>query len=256
MTVRALLVRHFADAARARRGREYRPADWPAPRGGRDATGRWVSTLEDRCEQNCGSALEAAAVAQVRDCVTELRRDRHARGLTLRQLSERTGVALSVLTGLEQGSNWPSFPVLGSVAEHLELRIQLKTAAADYDWARAEQMWAEVGQVPAGWHQIVVQQLIDFHAQSALSARELALRVGLNEDTVGDLGAHQAPESWVTVKVLTALAAFHGTALEAVPRADPWPELTGGTSSPAEPGSAPAEAAQTPERSDPGTATG
>jgi transcriptional regulator with XRE-family HTH domain len=212
-----------AMAARQARQSPHPPAAWSAPRGRRGADGRWLWTLEERTAQDCGSTLEAAAVAQVRACAAAVRNARRDAGLSLRTMSVRTGIALSVLTGLEQGSAWPSFAVLGEVADELGLRVQLRPAAADLDWPRAESAWRDREQVAAGWHQFVVYQLGRHLDATGLSAREVALRVGVDRQTVSELGNHHPPFSWASVKVLTALAAFVAAELQVEPQQAPWP---------------------------------
>ena len=173
--------------------------------------------------EHIGSALELAAVTHFRAGVECLQAERLRQGLTLRQLSARTGVALSALTGMEQGSAWPTFPVLARAAWALDQRVQVRDTAVDIDWARAELLWLQLGDLRAGWHQFVILQLLHRDAARGLSFREAARQTGLNRDTIRELAEYNAPHTWASTRVLFALAAFYGTALEVVPRSEPWP---------------------------------
>lgn len=211
--------------ARAERQAAVPVADWPAPRGRRGPDGRWSWTLALRPEDDCSGNLEAAAVTQLRACASRVQAARQAQGLTLRQLAQRTDIALSALTGLEQGSAWPSFAVLGDTADALGHRLQIRDAAVDFDWPLAEAAWRDRGRVAAGWHQIVVYQLLGHFSATGLSAREVALRTGLARETVTELRNYNPPTSWASTRVLFALTACYRTGLDLVQQDDPWPTL-------------------------------
>lgn len=93
------------------------PKSFCAPRGSRDPeTGRWQWPLWGRPDSAYSGDFEREVVAALRELVGRLVDAREEAGLSLRQMSRATGVSLSVLTGMEQGSAWPRLSTATAVA--------------------------------------------------------------------------------------------------------------------------------------------
>jgi hypothetical protein len=224
-----------ADAHNRRDARERaerrRVADWAPPRGNRGPDGRWLTTLLTRERETCGSPLEAAAVEQLRKCVITLTAARTEQDRKLRALSADANVALSALTSLEQGSAWPTFPVLAAVADTLGQRVQLSSPppvrpdGEVLGLAGSEQVWRDHDQVGGGWHQLIAIQLTLRLAEGGLPDRDVAHQVGLDRETLPALRYKNPPASYASLRVLLALAAFTATTIEVVPATQPWPTL-------------------------------
>lgn len=60
-----------------------------------------------------------------RGLVQQLLDAREDLGVSLRGLAERTGVALSTLTAMEQGASWPRLSTMAATAEALDRRLCL-----------------------------------------------------------------------------------------------------------------------------------
>ncbi|WP_030200897.1 helix-turn-helix domain-containing protein [Terrabacter tumescens] len=158
---------------------------------------------------------------------TDLARERRLRGLTLRRLSATTGVALSVLTGLEQGSGWPGFETVAIVADALGLRVQvagpsLLPQTEDQDQATMVAAWLAAGYKVAIPLQLLVSlELRERMRVVGVSKSAVARAVGLRHNTVTemyDIGDFR----FSSIRTLAALCAYLGTRLEVVPADAPW----------------------------------
>lgn len=97
------------------------PAKWSPPRGPRDpATGAWKWAWAARPRSSYGLFPEAETVATWRALVDTLVDERYARGWSLRTVAARSGLSLSVVNSVEQGSAWPTVATFEAVAEALE----------------------------------------------------------------------------------------------------------------------------------------
>jgi hypothetical protein len=208
----------------------HRVTDWPVPRGPRGPDGRWRWTLRTRPAGSFGSASERAAVGQVRQITEVLRGYRLAADCSVRALAAAMDTAPSAVTGMEHGSAWPLFPTVAAAAELFQLRLQLATPCPEslgdfhqLDPVVVDARWRRRGQPAAGWHQLVVEQLAIRLENRGLVGRDGARRVGVDRETLAELTYWPAPENWITVKTVTALAAATGTRLELVPATWPWP---------------------------------
>lgn len=108
---------------------------WAPPRGPRDPiTGDWRWTLWGRPRDSYQDPLERDCVQTYRHITGSLVSAREASDLSLRELSRTTGLALSVLTGLEQGSTWPRVSTVAGVADAVDATV---TIEGDRDLAAA-----------------------------------------------------------------------------------------------------------------------
>lgn len=204
------------------------PASWPAPRGRRGPDGKWRWTLATRPDESYVNDLERRSVEGYRHLASQLVGARASRGLTLRSLSGQTGLALSVLTGLEQGSAWPSFETVAIVADVLGCRVQVLGSpagdAAEHGGAAAARVasWRRAGYGPAIPGQIeALGQLQQRMWAAGVSRRAVARAVGVRHNTVTEL-YHLKGFRFVSIRTLAALCAHLGTRLEAVPVDAPW----------------------------------
>jgi transcriptional regulator with XRE-family HTH domain len=205
------------------------PASWPAPRGRRGPDGRWRWTLAARPDDSYVNDLERRSVAGYRELASQLVRARVSRGLTLRSLSAQTGLGLSVLTGLEQGSAWPSFETVAIVASALGCRVQV--AGSPVSGAAKERgdhagvrvaSWLRAGYPPAiPWQIEAMGQLQERMWAAGLSRRAVARAVGVRHNTVTEL-YHLEAFRFVSVRTLAPLCAHLETRLEVVAADAPW----------------------------------
>lgn len=218
-------------------------ADWPAPRGGRTADGVWRWSLATRPGGHFVNVFEQRSVAAYQAVAATLTAARCARGWTLRQCAtetvrgfpatsvrgmEQRGLALSVVTGVEQGSSWPSFSTIAVMALVLDYRLQLNPMLppaphqVGVDAAAVEAVWSDF-QVPhAAWQRLVVDQYARRLALQGWTKTRAARMVGLRKNTVSELWSQLPPFHWANFKTLSALASLLGARLEAVPRSAPW----------------------------------
>lgn len=186
-------------------------------------------TLLSRPEGSFVNALERDSVDGYRAVASRLADERRRVGLTLRQLSVETGIALSVLTGVEQGSAWPRFDTLATQAAGLGLRVQVagervQTSGEDrVDPQVLMRSWVDAGYpVSSPWRVLVSDELRHRMLAAGLSKTGAAREVGLRHNTVTDMYRLGSSFPDVSVRTLSAIAAFLGTCLEVVPDGDPW----------------------------------
>ena len=101
--------------------RQVPVCSWAPPRGPRTGDGSWPGPWAARPEHTYVSPVERRAVNALHGVVVALVRERYTRGLSLRALAARTGLALSGLTGMAQGSAWPAPTTLATVAGAVDL---------------------------------------------------------------------------------------------------------------------------------------
>ena len=221
---------------------------WPPPRGPRGEGGGWRWSLLRRPADSYKDGSEARAVEAFRHIATTLVAARTARGWSLRQLAQASGVALSHLTAIEQGGSWPTFDRLAQTARTLGLRVQLGgpgLAGRRRGWSAwhqaienrygsltisADGQLYEIATPVRAWRTLVVQELEARMGMAGLSRNELARQVGLRPNTVGDLFGADGLVNTVSVRTVLAVAGRLGCTLEVVPRpadARGTPERTG-----------------------------
>jgi DNA-binding Xre family transcriptional regulator len=90
-----------------------------------------VKSLIERGELDPERTLTMAAQESLLQGVIELKRARQARGLSLSEISRRSGLDLASLSRLERGKNPnPTFETLSRYAEALDLRLDLSLVPA------------------------------------------------------------------------------------------------------------------------------
>ena len=210
------------------------PASWPAPRGRRGPDGKWPWTLATRPDDSFVNDLERRSVEGYRQFASGLVRARASRGLSLRSLSGQTGLALSVLTGVEQGSAWPSFQTVAIVADVLGWRVQVAGSpvsgtAEEHAGNAAVRVasWLRAGYPPAiPWQIEALVNLQQRMQATGVSRSAVARAVGVRHNTVTELYhldlQHLEDFRFVSIRTLAALCAHLKTRLETVPADTPW----------------------------------
>ncbi len=241
-------------------GPVVRVREWAPPRGPRDQHGRWRWTLATRPSDSYLNDAERAAVVAYRRLCAALVKARRARGWSLRDIAFVVPVALtyqeqiapgtaraplSVLTGLEQGSSWPTFETLAAVALTLDHRLQVTGPAVRgtrrFPFRHGARVEASFGRVAAtrigdtsgspvfvatpqrAWRMFAIYELLRRAEAAGLAPTQLARQVGLRPNTVSDLRCKDAITDTVGLKTLLAMAVGLGSRLEMVPRDRPWP---------------------------------
>lgn len=202
---------------------------WPAPRGGRDEDGSWKWSLASRPADSFVSDLEQRSVDAYRGIASTLVGARNSLGRTLRQVSSDTGVALSVITGVEQGGAWPRFDTLATLAAALGCRVQVagdrvRTVGEDrVDQEMLVRSWLDAGyQVGGPWQILAVDELSHRMRAAGQSKTAVARAVRLRHNTVTELYHVGSVTRYASVRTLSALAAHLGTGLEIVPAGAAW----------------------------------
>ena len=91
-----------------------------------------VETLIERGEIDPERIMTGAAEESLLKGLSELRQARHARGLSLSEVSRRSGIDLASLSRLEAGKNPnPTFETLSRYAEAMGLRLELSLVEID-----------------------------------------------------------------------------------------------------------------------------
>jgi DNA-binding phage protein len=91
-----------------------------------------IATLIERGEIDHERIMTAAAEESLLQGLIELRQARQARGLSLSEVSRRSGIDLASLSRLEAGKNPnPTFETLSRYAEALGLRLELSLNEID-----------------------------------------------------------------------------------------------------------------------------
>lgn len=183
-----LETRMLRARARADRRAGAPVATWNAPRGPRDANGRWMWAWPARPSTSYGSDAERRCAESLRSVVEAFVAARYGKGVSLRELSTRTGVALSVLTGLEQGSAWPKVATVVAVAGALDLEAFLACPN---------------GRAASLVDNDAVDAVVHDLRTAGISWREAALRAGLRPNTVSELAD---PDRRATASLRTLLA--------------------------------------------------
>lgn len=204
-------------------------ANWPPPRGPRHADG-WRWSLATRPDKSFVNAFEHRAVEGYRALASELVTARQVGAFTVRALSAESGIAVSVLTGQEHGSAWPSFDTLARTSGALGHRVQVagprvltpgkeRTDPVEFETACARSGYP----VTFSWRVLVLDELRHRMLDARVSKSALARAVGLRHNTViekygADLRKYRSP----SVRTLAAMCARLDTRLQLVPSSEPW----------------------------------
>jgi DNA-binding Xre family transcriptional regulator len=91
-----------------------------------------VKTLIERGELDPDRIMTTAAQESLLQGLIELKLARQSRGLSLSEISRRSGIDLACLSRLEAGKNpTPTFETLSRYAEAMDLRLDLALVARD-----------------------------------------------------------------------------------------------------------------------------
>ena len=226
--------------------------EWAPPRGPRSERGRWQWSLESRPAVSYRDVVELYAVAAYRHLAAGLVTARTARGWSLRRLAVeaeplagepkgtgRPGIALSALTGLEQGSCWPDMDTAALVAQTLGHRLQLiapalpslrvlpRFAGPDYEYAATYDLHEQRAVAVAlrtAWRDFATFELGLLASWNGWSHTGLGRALSLRPNTMSDLFRGRGRKADVSLKTLLAVAVCVRTGLEVVPRDAPWPQ--------------------------------
>jgi len=155
--------------------------------------------LVDRGDVDPERIMSAPAFDALHVVLSRLKREREARGMSLKELAERSGIALATLSRLEGGKNPnPTFETLSRFAAALGLELRLDVVAPSEEGAEPSDAEA---------HSRLHRELQDVLGHSILSRAHQVYRrtfSNLNED---DLQAWLSVEAEVILRAVSSALA-------------------------------------------------
>lgn len=158
-----------------------------------------LQDLVERGDVDPERIMSAPAFDALQIVLSRLKRERVARGVSLKDLAERSGIALATLSRLEGGKNPnPTFETLSRFAAALGLELRLDVVAPSE--AGAESSGAEV-------HSQLHRELQDVLGHSILTRAHQVYRRTFSELDEDDLQAWLTLEAEMTLRAVSSALA-------------------------------------------------
>lgn len=224
----AVAMNSSREAEVSRTSRPSSPARWPAPRT--VATGfPWSTETPPTRDVQLDRASNTWA-----SCVRELEKHRAAQDMSLRDWATAADVSLSQVDTVVAGRVWPSLHTLGRLCAALDLRFVVRasknTPKTDHRFAllagpdgpSAEQAAAgNADELAAAWHNTAVATLRWWVKACGETGRWVADELNIRPATWSQ-ARPSAPETWVSLPVMLAVAGLVGQTLTVQQQRQAW----------------------------------